>query len=47
MVEALRKDAKIPKILWSQMMLEVFLWEGGCQELENELKNVEIGVRMN
>jgi hypothetical protein len=31
MVEAQGKDAKVPKILWSQMILEVFLWYGGCQ----------------
>ena len=46
-VEALGKDAKISKISWSQMMLVVFFWEGGCQELQNELKNVKIGLRMN
>ena len=37
-VKALGKDAKFPKIWWSQMMLVVFLWDGGCQELQNELK---------
>ena len=47
MVEALGKDAKIPKKLWSQMVLVVFLLERGCQELFNELKNAEIGLRMN
>ena len=31
MVEALGKDAKVPKILWSQMVMVVFLWDGGCQ----------------
>jgi len=46
-VEALGKDAKIVKILWSQEMLVVFLWEGGYQELQTELKNVKIGVWMN
>ena len=30
-VEALGKDAKVPNIWWSQMMLEVFLRDGGCQ----------------
>ena len=47
LVEALGKDTKVAKLLWSQKMLVVFLWEGGCQELQNELKNVKIGVRMN
>ena len=47
MVEALGKDAKIHKILWSQMIMVVFLCYGECQELQNELKNVQIGVRMN
>ena len=46
-VEALGKDAKVPKNLWSQMVMVVFLWEGGCQELFNELKNAKIGLRMN
>ena len=47
MVEALGKDAKVPKIGWSQMVIVVLLWEGGCQELLNELKNTKIGLRMN
>ena len=45
-VEALGKDAKVSKICWSQMMLVVFLWEGVCQQLRNELKNIEIRVPM-
>ena len=47
MVEALGKDAKIVKIGWSQMVMVVFLWEGGCQEFSNELKNAKIGLWMN
>ena len=46
-VEALGKDAKIHKILWSQMVMVVFLWEGGCQELSEELNNAKIILRMN
>ena len=46
-VEALGKDAKIHKLLWSQMVLVVFLLEGGCQEHQNELKKVKNGLRMN
>ena len=46
-MEALGKDVKVSKKLWCQKMLEIFFWEGGCQELQNELKNVKIGVRMN
>ena len=36
-VEALGKDAQVPKIRWSQMVMVVFLLEGGCQEIFNEL----------
>ena len=46
MVDVLCKDAKIPKLLWSQMMLEPIQMDGGCQQLLNELKNVKIGLRM-
>ena len=47
MVEDLGKDAKIVKISDCQMMLVLFLWEGGCQELQNELNNVKIRLQMN